>query len=183
MGRERKTLLLLSLTLMVYALSIYFTYRNSLIFPYPINPLIFFILSLKFTFSRVDWRNYLFINLIALLGILTSQFILEIFLPNRILEIISKTFWSDILLLLFNVGLIYWAAIQITRKKFLLSFSISITAIILIIVNLIYPLLFIPLLFYALGAIGSALSNKKFNSYWMLLVILELSRLLTILMN
>lgn len=182
MGRERKTLILVALTLIVYAFSIYNQPGGQFIFPYPIHSIIFLLVSIQFTIWKQDnWRNYTGIILIGIIGVFADQFIWEIILSTSELESFSKYYLIDLLKVIYKLGLILWI---ISDFRFISSrkanrYVLTILSILLIFCNLLTSTIELLFAAYLLAWGNSTITKKGSSYYWMLLVLLTFFELIT----
>ena len=115
MTRESRTIALAGLTLFVFAL-IGFLKDGSLIFPFPINPFIYFFVSSQFLIWHYKKGGLpaLFV-LSALLGLLGTKFFWEIFLSHQEMEVFYGYTYVDWFLILSQFLLII-AGISFIRR-------------------------------------------------------------------
>lgn len=184
MTKEQKTLSLVGLTLLIYALGIYFQPGGLFIFPYPINPFIFLAVSLQYTFWKgVKWLRYSFINFIGLLGVLSTQVLWEILLNEQQLGIFLQNPWIDWFLLLFYFGIMVWLIIQMIQTiRIPIAVILSGISIFGIVVGMIDTNIKWITLAYFIGLIASRFDrrSKEYSPYWSLLILLSLTEIVTL---
>jgi hypothetical protein len=91
MVKEEKTIVQAVLTVIIFAVSSYFTLGQS-IFPFPLNEILFAIVAAYFTalHFKKSPLTMLFILLSSLFGVLSSQFYWEILLNNQQMTFITQ---------------------------------------------------------------------------------------------
>jgi hypothetical protein len=186
MTQEGKTVTLASTTVFMYGLVSYLQF-NQVIFPFPLNEIIFLIASVLF--ARIHFKNSpktisLIIGL-GLLNVLSYEFYWNIFLSNDNMLSFSKSSATDIFKLFYYIGLIAWIIgtfneIEINFRKYfsllpitlLLSgsiFSEELTPFysqIIILLSISFVFIFV----------FSKLKQFPIHYLWMLLFILELTK-------
>lgn len=184
MTRELKAILLVFLTLIIYAISILVT-DGSLIFPFLLNEAIFAALILQFCI----WERHLKLKLlfpigIALLSIASSPFLWEIVLPIESLGPFYESPALDIFKLLFLMTMVFSGVAMVRQQekwqmRTLGIFGLGLFSIGYTIDNLWYELA---------GSIFIAASvmieptYKPFNTLWLLLAGLEVTEVVTVLL-
>ncbi len=186
MTQEGKTVTLASTTVFMYGLVSYLQF-NQVIFPFPLNEIIFLIASLLF--ARIHFKNSpktisLIIGL-GLLNVLSYEFYWNIFLSNDNMLSFSKSSATDIFKLFYYIGLIAWIIgtfneIEINFRKYfsLLPITLLLTGsifseeltpfysqiIILLSISFVFIFVF------------SKLKQFPIHYLWILLFILELTK-------
>ena len=109
MTQEGKTVTLASTTVFMYGLVSYLQF-NQVIFPFPLNEIIFLIASVLF--ARIHFKNspktISLIIALGLLNVLSYEFYWNIFLSNDNMLSFSKSSATDIFKLFYYIGLIAW---------------------------------------------------------------------------
>ena len=104
MTKEVRLLFLTSLTLLIYALSIFFD-KNILLFPFPLNQLIILIVAAQYTFW--NFKTYKTAStamlLIGLFSTLGNEFYWGILLSYENMTLFSKTIITDVFQLLSGI--------------------------------------------------------------------------------
>lgn len=109
MTREGKTVTLASLTVLLYGLSSFIQLKQ-VIFPFPLNEIIFLIVSVifvKYHFNTYP-KTVLLILGVGLMNVLSYEFYWNIFLSNEQMLKFSKSSASDVFKLVYYIGLIAW---------------------------------------------------------------------------
>ena len=186
MTQEGKTVTLASTTVFMYGLVSYLQF-NQVIFPFPLNEIIFLIASVLF--ARIHFKNspkkISLIIALGLLNVLSYEFYWNIFLSNDNMLSFSKSCATDIFKLFYYIGLIAWIIstfneIEINYRKYF-----SLLPITLLLTGSIFSEELTP--FYSQAVILLSLSFvfifvfSKLKQYpihylWVLLFILELTK-------
>lgn len=128
MNREKRTIFLVVLTILVYGFSI-FKDQGSFILPFPIFDFILIIVSLQFAFW--NWRDiltfrkwYFYLNFLAILcKLLTNQLLWSVFLDDKDLAIFTETMVLDSLrlvhLTLLVLSIFSWCIVEKLKFKFI----------------------------------------------------------------
>ena len=186
MTQEGKTVTLASTTVFMYGLVSYLQF-NQVIFPFPLNEIIFLIASVLF--ARIHFKNspktISLIIAIGLLNVLSCEFYWNIFLSNDNMLSFSKSSATDIFKLFYYIGLIAWIIgtfneIEINFRKYfsLLPITLLLTGsifseeltpfytqiIILLSISFVFIFVF------------SKLKQFPIHYLWILLFILELTK-------
>lgn len=186
MTQEGKTVTLASTTVFMYGLVSYLQF-NQVIFPFPLNEIIFLIASVLF--ARIHFKNspktISLIIALGLLNVLSYEFYWNIFLSNDNMLSFSKSSATDIFKLFYYIGLIAWIIstfneIEINFRKYfsLLPITLLLTGsifseeltpfysqiIILLSVSFVFVFVF------------SKLKQFPIHYLWILLFILELTK-------
>ena len=190
MTKEIRLLFITSLTLFVYALSIFFD-EGALLFPFPLNQLIVLIVATQFTLWNFKTHKTASIAmlLIGLFSALGNEFYWAVILNNEKMTLFSRTIATDIFQLLSGTATIalgiYFGKKQnrgltyIFLGVFCFTFSAGLVT-------------FTPLLsslFLSFSYLTMAISVritpvfKPIQIFWILLFVLEFSKLLSILLN
>lgn len=185
MTKEVRLLFLATLTLTFYAISIYLT-QGSIIFPFPLNGIILLIISIQFAYWH--WRNKipaLFILGISIFGFLGSEVYWSFILEDQKMYQFSSLPVTDIFNLLSALCIIGFGVYTFLAQKKTISRLCSIFFIILYISSITY----LPPIYMFYGFIFMAISilihpvHKPFHLFWILLLILETTKFLTIVLN
>ena len=186
MTQEGKTVTLASTTVFMYGLVSYLQF-NQVIFPFPLNEIIFLIASVLF--ARIHFKNspktISLIITLGLLNVLSYEFYWNIFLSNDNMLSFSKSSATDIFKLFYYIGLIAWIIstfneIEINFRKYfsLLPITLLLTGsifseeltpfysqiIILLSISFVFVFVF------------SKLKQFPIHYLWILLFILELTK-------
>ncbi len=186
MTQEGKTVTLASTTVFMYGLVSYLQF-NQVIFPFPLNEIIFLIASVLF--ARIHFKNspktISLIIALGLLNVLSYEFYWNIFLSNDNMISFSKSSATDIFKLFYYIGLIAWIIstfneIEINFRKYfsLLPITLLLTGsifseeltpfysqiIILLSISFVFIFVF------------SKLKQFPIHYLWILLFILELTK-------
>ncbi len=125
MTKEGKTVTLAALTVFMYGLTSFLQFRQ-VIFPFPLNELIFFIATIVFAKDHLK-NNPKTISLILVLGlfhILSLEFYWNIFFSNERMLQISQSSITDYFKVGYYIGIIAWIIttfnqVEVNFKKYL----------------------------------------------------------------
>jgi len=122
-----RTVFLSILTLIIYVLGIYFQPNGVILFPFPIYPAIFLVVSTVYFLvekKKDKWSVILLIS--GILHLLSSFYLWEIFLSHNALEAFIELPIIDLTLLLAKLTLLAWLLFQFSVKqtKALIFFSL-----------------------------------------------------------
>ncbi len=152
MTRDERTVSLAILMLIVYAV-LNFVQSGMLIVPFPLNEVIFFIVTLIFAIRHYKYSFFtvLFSCCYAVLAMLTSEFFWSFFMSEEQFDRFFQSSLPDVIALMSNVALLIWSGVQIIRPEnkfrsafFLLFFLLMSSALILSEPVLMIVTLFIP---------------------------------------
>jgi hypothetical protein len=188
MTRESRLLFLTGLTLFLFALIGYFT-NGSLIFPFPLNPFIFFIVVFQFTWWHYKRGFPIFLFLFtALTGVLSQPFFWEIVLSLDSLQSFTKIpvmVWFQF----FNAaGLVASAVYLLNRQKSHFTSIITTAGILLYTFGFLYDYTASSVIDISFELAGFGLialsvlirpTYQPFHLLWILLFILEISEWLS----
>jgi hypothetical protein len=186
MTQEGKTVTLASTTVFMYGLVSYLQF-DQIIFPFPLNEIIFLIASI--IFARIHFKNspktiFLIIGL-GLLNVLSYEFYWNIFLSNETMVSFSKSSATDIFKLFYYIGLIAWIIstfneIEINFRKYFALLPITLLLIGSIFSEELTPFysqVIILLSFsFVFIFVFSKLKQFPMQYLWILLFILELTK-------
>ena len=185
MTKEVRLLFLATLTLAFYGVSIYLS-QGAIIFPFPLNELILLIISIQFAiWHRKNKIPTLFILGISLFGFLGNEVYWSFILEDQKMYQFSSLPITDIFNLLAALCIIGFGIYTLLAQNRNIAKLCSILFIILFISSITYlPSIF---LFYSLLSMGVGLIiqpvHKPFHLFWILLLILETTKFLTIILN
>ena len=186
MTQEGKTVTLASTTVFMYGLVSYLQF-NQVIFPFPLNEIIFLIASVLF--ARIHFKNspktISLIIALGLLNVLSYEFYWNIFLSNDNMLSFSKSSATDIFKLFYYIGLIAWIIstfneIEINFRKYF-----SLLPITLLLTGSIFSEEFTPFysqiiillsISFVFIFVFSKLKQFPIQYLWILLFILELTK-------
>ncbi len=190
MIREVRLIAITTLTLIIYALSIFFD-KGAFLFPFPLNQLVIFIVAGQFAIW--NYKKFriasILIVLIGFFAALGNEIYWSIFLDNEQMLIFSESIYTDIFQLIASILIIIlaiyfsWKQKNQTSTLFLLLFSGLFVAG-TIHNSALYASTFF-LLSYVIMSISSILKPKlkPLNMFWVLLLTLEASKLISIGIN
>ena len=115
MTREGQILFLAVLTLVVYAASIYLE-KGMLLFPFPLNEIVFFIVALQFAWWNRT-RTAIYIVVVSTLWVLSTPFFWSLVYGHQMMEAWSKNLLTDYFLLSFYMLVLTAGIIQSIRQK------------------------------------------------------------------
>lgn len=188
MTKESRLLFLTGLTLFLFAGIGYFT-NGSLIFPFPLNPFIFFIVVFQFTWWHYKRGLPIFLFLFtALTGVLSQPFFWEVVISLDSLQEFSKIpvmVWLQF----FNaVGLVASAIYLLNRQKSHFTSLITTAGILLYAFGFLYDYTASSVINVTFELVGFGLialsvlirpTYQPFHLLWILLFILEISEWLS----
>jgi len=110
MTREERSVSLAILTLIVYSVFMYLE-KGSILFPYPLNEVIFLIISTQFFWwnRHIPGKIFLYPAVSALVNLLSTQFFWSLWLDGIQMELLTTGPLLDILKLIYFVLLGIWA--------------------------------------------------------------------------
>jgi membrane-associated HD superfamily phosphohydrolase len=176
MTLEGKALTIASLTVFMYGLTSFFQY-NEVIFPFPLNEIIFLITSIYFTKLHYQYYPKMMILIIStsLINVLSCEFYWNIFLsPDKMLQF-SKSSITDFLKIAYLIGLIAWIISTFIEFEIKLKKYLSLIPITFCLIGGIFDL---PLITFASITFLFFFSLTKIKQHpllylWILLFILE----------
>jgi hypothetical protein len=180
MNREERTVFLGVLTPIVFGSWIFFD-KGSFIFPFPLNELLFFSITLQFLIwnIKIDKFKYSMFFLTALFGLLSSDFFWTLFFDGESYEQIMLGPLTDVFKLIHLLGIGVCLTLEIqTNLRYKLLLSICISAILLLGVITSNQ---IPILISITFTLVFSLSKRPFAPTFLLLGlygILEVGKLL-----
>jgi hypothetical protein len=188
MNRDVKTLFLVALTLILYALSIFIS-SGVFVFPYPINPFIFFVIALLFAYRHGKKRKKrgmaILVILVGLFGILSSGVLWDLLLSIESIENLFAHDKAQWLKIIYGILIFIWGSSTLfMRRK---AFPTLVTVIGLVLFCLGFFGIYDPYdIFIILAYTFIVLSNyikpvlRPFHLLWILLLILEVSEWITL---
>tara|TARA_B110000285_G_scaffold130475_1_gene146588 strand:- start:140 stop:712 length:573 start_codon:yes stop_codon:yes gene_type:complete len=188
MGKERRLITIATLTLVIFAVSIYLR-QSAFVFPIPLNPFIVLIVALQFA-----WWNknqpfpallLIFIGACSLLG---TEVFWSFFISDETMLQFSETTTTDTFSLAALIGLLVLSISGAIRQKHILTWSLSILFIVLTVLsNLFYDPLNNLGVIFSLTAMASASVSviykpvyQPLHLFWVLLFILECTKFISI---
>ena len=185
MQKEDKLIFLTALTLIVYAVSIYLQ-QGALIFPFPLNPLLLLIVTTRFFFwHKNQGFPALLLLLMGLFTFLGSEYYWSIILSPETMITFSESLITDVFLLCAYLCLIIFSYNSALRAKNALFILLSIIFVGLFVNGQLFESPISILLSY-LVMIGANVYKPVFQPLqliWILLFILEGSKLISFLLN
>lgn len=184
MSKESRTVALSGLTLLIFAL-IGFLKDGSIIFPFPLNEIIFLIVVVQFVYwhYKKGALPYYFL-LSAITGVIGTQFFWEIFMPHQQLEVFmgySLVHWCRLLSKVFLLIAGIYFINSLKEWYFKVGFTAGLILISFGVISNDHKFLVIGLL--AIFIINSLKAvHKPFHLIWTLLLILEGSKWLSFLL-
>ncbi len=186
MTKEEKTVTLATLTVFMYGLTSFWQFKQ-VIFPFPLNEIIFLIASILF--AKIHFKNSpktisLIIGL-GLLNVLSYEFYWNIFLSNETMISFSKSSATDIFKLFYYIGLITWIIstfneIEINFRKYFALLPITLLLIGSIFSEELTPfysqVVILLSLSFVFILVFSKLKQYPIHYLWVLLFILELTK-------
>lgn len=186
MSKEARSIFLVVLTLVFYAVSIALKPGGSLVFPFPLNPFFFFAVAVYFIFLHYKQVSIsILIGLCSLFGILSSQVLWEILLRAESFESFLNYPWIYWFHLLYGISIAAWAILTALKQKDLLARIITILGTIAFSVG--YVIGEDALIIIGFGAISFSTFYKRsyppFDLLWLLLFILESTKWINFLVS
>ena len=185
MTKEVRLLFLALLTLIVYAVSIYATH-GAFIFPFPLNELILLVIAVQFAYwNRKNKIPALYILGISVFAFLGNEVYWSFVLDGEMMYQFSSLPVTDIFILLSAICMIGFGVYTFLKQKNSIAKLLGVFFIILYIASITY----LPPIFTFYAYICMAVSvliqpvNKPFHLIWILLLLLETTKFLTILLN
>ena len=176
MSKEARSIFLVVLTLVFYAVSIALQSGGTLVFPFPLNPFFFFAVAVYFIFlHRKQKVISLIIGASALFGVLSSQVLWEIILPLESMELFLNYPWIYWFQLLYGVMLLTWAALFLIKQNDILAKLITFLGMILFSIGYVSgqdSMLIVGLGLITFSALYEAV-YQPFQMLWLMLFILE----------
>lgn len=179
MTREVKSIFLVMLTLIVYATSIFVKDGNTFVFPFPLNPFIFFIVAVQFGYWHRTMKTMFFATVLtAMFGVLSSEVFWEIVLSVEKLEVFYTYPWIYWFYLLQGVGLISMGVVQAIQQKNKFAKVMSLVGIVLIAVAHTSGLEELTLIAFAFMTFTSFYERLPYPIHllWLLLSLLECTK-------
>jgi len=190
MKKENRLIFITSLTLLSYALIILLD-KGVFIFPFPLNEIIILIIALQFSYW--NFKKYkvvsLILVLIGLLSSLSNEYYWSILLNFENMNKFSNTIIIDMFLLLKSISIIMLGIIFGKKQKNYMNYILLILFCFTFIIGIIisdYLYSSILICFSYIIMIFSIKIKSVFkpvNVFWILLLILESTKLLSICMN
>jgi hypothetical protein len=183
MNREERTVFLVFLTWMLYALGVLVD-NGRLIFPFPLNEIAFLLVSALFVGwnRKADRKQLLLFSLVAIFQLLSTQFFWTFIVSDQTMEHLVHSIWLDFFSICFYIALLIWMRYFLVKTA--LKFRIPILFV------------FVSVLSYAIvssnfwletGVIVSFAAlvvfrkiHAPFQLLWLLLAMFDLVKLITI---
>lgn len=185
MTKEIRVLFLTALTLIFYAASIYLS-QGAFIFPFPLNELIFLVVCVQFSIwhykKRIPTFYILGISIFAFLG---NEVYWSFILDDQNMYSFSSLPITDIFKLLSAMCIIGFGVYYFLSQKKIAAKISTLLFIALYIGSITYTPsypMFYGLIFMVLGILFEP-TYKPFHLIWILLLLLESSKYLTLVLN
>lgn len=183
MTREGRSVFLAILTLLVYA-GILFIENGKILFPFPLNELIFLIITIQFTIW--NWKKYKlvlsFILLAALCNLVSTTFFWSFFINTLEMQSLWRTTTPDLLKISFYLFISAALAISIlqssqkNKNSYFFIFQGALITSVLLSNQIAETITFTAISVFAVA--------KKLNSpihlLWVLLAVLQIMKMLTL---
>ncbi|MEJ6617483.1 MAG: hypothetical protein QNL61_11305 [Crocinitomicaceae bacterium] len=185
MTKEVRVLFLTALTLAVYAVSIYLN-QGALIFPFPLNELILLVVAIQFAFWHHKNRiPILYILGISLFGFLGNEVYWSFILVDQKMYTFSALPITDIFKLLSALCIVGFCVYTLLAQKNLMARFCSIIFIVMYISSITYLPSYFSFYGLILMTVGLFIQSvhRPFHLFWMLLLLLESTKYLTLLLN
>jgi hypothetical protein len=185
MTKEIRLIFLAALTLVFYALSIYLS-EGALIFPFPLNEAILFIVALQFAYwNRKNAKLSLLIVVIGLFSFLGNEVYWSFILGDQQMHQFSESIATDIFQLIAAFSLLVFAFLTLKEQKNKIAQLFTVIFILIFMGSISYlspSFVFLGLCFMATSIIINPVL-KPFHLIWIALLILESTKFLTLLIN
>lgn len=188
MSKERRLITIVTLTLVIFAASIYLQ-QGAFVFPLPINPFIILIVALQFTWWN---KNQLFPALllifIGLSSLLGTEVFWSFFISDESMLLFSESITTDLFSLSALLGLVILSIAGAIRQKHIITWLFSLLFIALIILSQLFydPSNNLGIIF-SMAAMASASISviykpvyQPLHLFWILLFILECTKFISI---
>ena len=185
MTKETRLIFLSVLTVVFYAISIYLS-QGAFIFPFPLNEAILFIVALQFGYwNRKKTKLSLLIIAIGLFSFLGNEVYWSFVLSDQQMHQFSESIATDIFKLIAAFALLVFGFLTLTAQTKKIAQLCTLIFILIFMGSISYlspTYLFYGLCFITTGIIINPVL-KPFHLIWILLLILETSKYITILIN
>ncbi len=185
MKKEDRLIFLTSLTLVIYAFSIYFSH-DAFLFPIPLNAFILFVVGFQFFWwNKSQGFPALLVLLIGMLSLLGSQVFWSMFLSDEAMQSMMDSYLIDLFAIMAYFCILLFAISQTLRQKTVLSLVLSSLFAIFFLYGEIFQYPLIVLASFGL-MIFSNIHKAVFQPLhliWILLFILKGSELISYLLN
>ena len=190
MTKEVRLLAITNLTILIYALSIFFD-KGAFLFPFPLNQLIIFIVSSQFAFwnfKKFKIESILMI-LIGLFLTLGNEVYWSMVLNYEQMTIFSEAIYTDIFQLIASILVLFLAFRFSQKTKNRIQILLLIVFCALFILGNLHPSTLFASFFFLLSYAAMSISTfikpimSPINLYWVLLLTLEASKLISIGLN
>lgn len=176
MSKEARSIFLVVLTLVFYAVSIALQSGGTLVFPFPLNPFFFFAVAAYFIYlHRKQKAISIIIGASALFGVLSSKVLWEILLSVESMESFLNFPWIYWFQLLYGVALLTWAAFTLIKQNDTLAKIITLLGMVMFSIGYVSGqdgALLVGLGLITFSALYEAVYHP-FQMLWLLLFILE----------
>lgn len=176
MTREGKTVTIAGLTVFMFALTGVFEHKV-VIFPFPLNEIIFLIVAIFFSTLHFKIQPYtsILVIVVGLLNIFSSEFYWQLFLGPEDMVKLSQGITTDLFKISYHLGLIAWMILTAIKNKSIPIRLLALLPITLLTIGVIYnqPLIkyssIIPPFIYSIFQV----KHSPILYLWILLFILE----------
>jgi hypothetical protein len=179
MTKESKTVSLAILTVFAYAMVSFFDHYV-LLFPFPLNSAIFFIVALYFAYLNGSKNPFLSVltSLIGLLSMFSSEFYWNMLLGANEMNDFSESLTTDFIKICYYIGLICWIVVTFRKNSAVSIQFLGILSIILVGVGAVFNNPYIELSGIFIPFIYSIRfkTESEFLKLWILLFVLELTK-------
>jgi len=188
MNKDVKTLFLVALTLIIYALSIFIS-SGAFVFPFPLNPFIFFVIALLFVYRHWKKRKVrgvaILVLFIGLFGILSSSVLWELLFSMESIENLFTQDRAKWLKVIYGILIFVWGSITLLKQHKIvptLATVIGLTLFILGFFGIYDPYTIFIMLGYGFFVVSNFIKPvfRPFHLLWILLLILEVSEWITL---
>lgn len=127
------------LTLCIYAIGLWMQPGGHLIFPFPLYPAFFFVLSVIYFVTEKEDKTRVLILISGVLGLLSAAFLWEIILSLQDFMSFMNKLYVDVFFLASRLTLCFWIIWKILRSEnSMLKLLMSITVLLVFILGLMY---------------------------------------------
>lgn len=183
MIREERSVFLVILTLFVYA-GIQFIEKGAILFPFPLNEVIFLFVASQFTFW--NWKNYkfqlLFILFAGVFQLISTQFFWSLFLGIPSMEKLVNGLTLDLFKLIYYLLILIWLYFYFKASKIKYTLILISTFTLLIISSLFLHNSILEMVSFVLIATVATFYKvtPPIHLLWILLAALQIMKISTI---
>jgi hypothetical protein len=187
MTKELRLISITALTLIIYALSIFFD-KGAFLFPFPLNQFIVFAVAAQLAYWHFKSMKppVILMVLIGVFGTLGNEFYWPILLSDAKMMWFSDTIITDVFQLLHGIAILSLAFLFLIKQKKVSNFILTGVFAIAFVIGLAVSSPVFSCLFFTLSYLTMVISvrinpvYKPIHIFWILLFTLEASKLISI---